>query len=109
MAADPSGGDHGRPRGQGAAKDPLYVYNGGFLTQPRLRRILDLAGYDIRLGKPGAPEDRIGVWGRSPTAPRGEAVAGNPPKPSGLGQDAVRAQAFSERLAVAIYMKSSSS
>ena len=52
----------------------LYVYNGGFLTQKRIRRILDLAGYDIALGKPG-PEDAIGIWGHSPTAPRGEAVA----------------------------------
>ncbi len=52
----------------------LYVYNGGFLTQPRIRRILDLAGYDIRLGAPG-PDDAVGVWGQSPTAPRGEAVA----------------------------------
>jgi capsular polysaccharide export protein len=59
----------------GTAAEPLYVYNGGFLTQPRLRRILQLSGYEIRIGKPGAPEDRIGVWGRSPTAPRGEAVA----------------------------------
>ncbi len=55
--------------------EPLFVFNGGFLTQPRLRRILQLAGYDIRLGKPGAPGDRVGVWGRSPTAPRGEVVA----------------------------------
>lgn len=39
-----------------------------------MRRILDLAGYDIRLGKPG-PEDMVGVWGQSPTSPRGEAVA----------------------------------
>lgn len=52
----------------------LYVYNGGFLTQGRVRRILDLAGYDIRLGAPG-PDDLVGVWGHSPTAPRGEAVA----------------------------------
>jgi len=52
----------------------LYVYNGGFLTQPRLRRILTLAGYDIRLGKPRAG-DMVGVWGQSPTSPRGEAVA----------------------------------
>jgi capsular polysaccharide export protein len=52
----------------------LFVYNGGFLTQRRLRRILELAGYDIRLGRPG-PEDMVGVWGRSPTARRGEAVA----------------------------------
>ncbi|MFN3664286.1 MAG: capsular polysaccharide biosynthesis protein, partial [Yoonia sp.] len=52
----------------------LYVYSGGFLTQPRIRRILTLSGYDIRLGAPG-PGDLIGVWGHSPTAPRGEAVA----------------------------------
>ncbi|MFZ1727183.1 MAG: capsular polysaccharide biosynthesis protein [Albidovulum sp.] len=52
----------------------LYVFNGGFLTQPRIRRILTLAGYDIRIGKPGA-DDLIGVWGHSPTAPRGEAIA----------------------------------
>ncbi|MCK0097659.1 capsular polysaccharide biosynthesis protein [Yoonia sp. F2084L] len=52
----------------------LYVYNGGFLTQTRVRRILDLAGYDIKLGKPG-DDDLVGVWGHSPTSPRGEAVA----------------------------------
>ncbi|EAR52586.1 capsular polysaccharide export protein KpsC [Oceanicola granulosus HTCC2516] len=52
----------------------LYVYNGGFLTQGRVRRILTLAGYDIRLGTPGA-DDLVGVWGQSPTSPRGEAVA----------------------------------
>lgn len=52
----------------------LYVYNGGFLTQRRLRRILQLCGYDIRLGLPG-PDDLVGVWGQSPTARRGEAMA----------------------------------
>ncbi len=52
----------------------LYVYNGGFLTQGRVRRILQLAGYDIRLGKPD-DGDLIGVWGQSPTSPRGEVVA----------------------------------
>ncbi len=52
----------------------LFVYNAGFLTQPRIRRILTLAGYEVRLGKPG-PEDAIGVWGQSPTSPRGESVA----------------------------------
>lgn len=52
----------------------LFVYNGGFLTQSRLRRILSLAGYDIRLGLPG-PDDLIGIWGNSPTAHRGKAVA----------------------------------
>ncbi len=52
----------------------LFVYNGGFLTQKRVRRILNLAGYDIRLGAPG-DGDAIGVWGQSPTSPRGEKVA----------------------------------
>jgi len=52
----------------------LFVYNGGFLTQTRVRRILALAGWDISLGLPGAG-DTVGVWGHSPTAPRGEAVA----------------------------------
>lgn len=52
----------------------LYVYNGGFLTQKRIRRIMTLAGYDISLGKPG-DGDAVGVWGHSPTAPRGERVA----------------------------------
>ena len=52
----------------------LYFYNAGFLTQPRLRRILTLAGHDLRLGLPG-PQDGVVVWGRSPYAFRGEAVA----------------------------------
>ncbi|NCU20283.1 capsular polysaccharide biosynthesis protein, partial [Candidatus Falkowbacteria bacterium] len=52
----------------------LFVFNGGFLTGRRLRRILTLAGYDLRLGLP-EPGDLVGVWGRSPTAARGEAVA----------------------------------
>lgn len=53
----------------------LFVYNGGFLTQGTVRRILELSGYDIRIGKPGAEGDMIGVWGQSPTSPRGEKVA----------------------------------
>ncbi len=64
-ARDDSAGDSARR---------LFVFSGGFLTQPRIRRILTLAGHDVRLGKPSRPDDRIGVWGRSPTAPRGEAV-----------------------------------
>ena len=52
----------------------LYVYNGGFLTQRRVRRILALAGYRISLGRPAA-SDLIGVWGNSPTAHRGLAAA----------------------------------
>lgn len=64
-AADPAAGDGLRR---------LFVYNGGFLTQRRIRRILELSGYDIRLGAPG-PDDLVGVWGQSPTSPRGEFVA----------------------------------
>lgn len=67
----PSGDDKAQ---SDAARQRLFVFNGGFLTQPRIRRILTLAGYDLRLGAPG-PNDAIGVWGKSPTAPRGEAVA----------------------------------
>ncbi|MFZ5962100.1 capsular polysaccharide biosynthesis protein [Thalassococcus sp. BH17M4-6] len=52
----------------------LCVYNGGFLTQPRLRRILSLAGYRVSLGLPRAG-DLVGVWGNSPTAHRGAAIA----------------------------------
>lgn len=57
--------------GQGSR---LFVYNGGFVTQPRLRRILDLAGYQLRLGLP-KEGDLVGVWGNSPTAHRGRSVA----------------------------------
>jgi capsular polysaccharide export protein len=52
----------------------LFFYNAGFLRQPRLRRILQLAGHEMRLGLPG-PNDGVAVWGRSPYARRGEAVA----------------------------------
>ncbi len=62
------------PAAAGDTSRRLFVFNGGFLTQGRIRRILTLAGYDIRLGKPG-PDDLIGVWGQSPTSGRGEAVA----------------------------------
>ncbi|SMH54478.1 capsular polysaccharide biosynthesis protein [Maritimibacter sp. HL-12] len=59
----------------GAARSRrLFVFNGGFLTQPRLRRILALAGWELRLGWPG-PNDNVGVWGHSPTAHRGGRVA----------------------------------
>lgn len=56
------------------ARRPLHVFSGGFLTEARVRRILTLAGYDLKVGVP--PKDGlVGVWGQSPTAPRGEAVA----------------------------------
>ncbi|MEL7212724.1 MAG: capsular polysaccharide biosynthesis protein [Pseudomonadota bacterium] len=52
----------------------LFVYNGGFLTQRRVRRILELSGYQIKLGAP-SDGDMVGVWGQSPTSGRGEKVA----------------------------------
>lgn len=62
--------------GTGPAADPrrVFAFNGGFFTQKRLRRIMALAGYPIRAGMPG-PEDLVAIWGNSPTAHRGRAVA----------------------------------
>lgn len=51
-----------------------YHFNAGFLTNARVRRILSLAGYDLRMGRPDAGDDVL-VWGHSPHAPRGEKVA----------------------------------
>jgi len=63
-----------RDAADGSTRRRLFIYNGGFLTQKRIRRILQLSGYDIKLGKPSG-DDMIGVWGQSPTSPRGEAVS----------------------------------
>jgi len=52
----------------------MFYFNAGFLKQPRVRRILHLAGYDLRLGMPQS-DDLIAVWGHSPYARRGEAMA----------------------------------
>ncbi|MCY4179962.1 MAG: capsular polysaccharide biosynthesis protein, partial [Litoreibacter sp.] len=51
----------------------VFYFNSGFFTQKQVRRILDLAGYDLTLGKPG-PDDQIAVWGKSPKSGRGEKV-----------------------------------
>ncbi len=59
---------------EGAIPRRLFHYNAGFWRDARLRRILALAGHELRLGLPG-PEDGVVVWGRSPYAARGEAVA----------------------------------
>ena len=58
----------------GSSARRLYVYNGGFLTQSRIRRILSLAGWDVQIGLP-KDDAYVGVWGKSPTSGRGEAVA----------------------------------
>ncbi|WP_240757934.1 capsular polysaccharide biosynthesis protein [Palleronia sediminis] len=51
----------------------LRVYNGGFARR-RIRRILQLVGWQIRTGWP-RDGDAVGVWGHAPTAWRGERVA----------------------------------
>lgn len=53
----------------------LYVYNGGFLTQKTVKRILSLSGFRVALGAPRNDRDLVGVWGHSPTRWRGETVA----------------------------------
>lgn len=68
-----SGGD-----GDDPAQTPplaLHYYTLGFLRQKRLRRILELSGYRLTPG--GTPRDGAGiaVWGHSPHARRGEAMA----------------------------------
>ncbi|MBU3030298.1 capsular polysaccharide biosynthesis protein [Paracoccus marinaquae] len=66
-----------RDRGSPAAGEfprRLCVYNGGFWSKPRLRRILSLAGWQLAAGLPGR-DDAVGVWGTSPTAWRGRRIA----------------------------------
>jgi capsular polysaccharide export protein len=58
----------------------LYVFNGGFLFQKRIRRILALSGHRISLGRPGA-NDLIGVWGNADTAHRGRRMAARTKSP----------------------------
>jgi len=58
----------------GAIPRRLFFYNAGFLRQPRLRRILHLAGHELHFGIPG-PQDGVVVWGHSPYAARGEWMA----------------------------------
>ena len=64
---------HASDAAAGAIPRRLFFFNGGFFA-PRLRRILSLSGHDLCAGLPGAG-DGVAVWGRSPTAWRGEAVA----------------------------------
>jgi capsular polysaccharide export protein len=52
----------------------LFHLNLSFLRDRRLRRILSLMGHDLRLGLP-SPGDGVAVWGASPTAWRGQALA----------------------------------
>lgn len=64
----------------GGAVSPrrLCVLSLGFARQPRLRRILALAGWPVRFGWPRSrpgPADAVGVWGQKPVAARGRWLA----------------------------------
>lgn len=52
----------------------LFAFSSGFLLQKRLRRILQLRGHQICVGRPGR-SDGIVVWGQSRTARRGAVIA----------------------------------
>lgn len=52
----------------------LFAYNFGFFRQPRLARILSLAGWQLRAGLPRRG-DHVAIWGASPTAWRGRRIA----------------------------------
>ncbi|MBA3908702.1 MAG: beta-3-deoxy-D-manno-oct-2-ulosonic acid transferase [Rhodobacter sp.] len=63
-----------RPEALTGVPRRLWHQNLSLLRNRRLRRMLDLAGHEVRFGLP-APGDGVLVWGRSPTAWRGEALA----------------------------------
>ena len=71
----------------GEASRRLFVLNAGFLTRPRLRRILALAGWRLAVGLPGRG-DAVGIWGASPTAWRGRAMAARTRAPLVTVEDA---------------------
>jgi capsular polysaccharide export protein len=52
----------------------LCALTAGFWREPRLRRMLALAGHELRFGLPG-PGDGVLVWGASPRAWRGQRTA----------------------------------
>ena len=64
---------HASDAAAGAIPRRMFFFNGGFFA-PRLRRIVALSGHDLCIGLPRAG-DGVAVWGRSPTAWRGEAIA----------------------------------
>ncbi|WP_300031741.1 capsular polysaccharide biosynthesis protein [uncultured Roseobacter sp.] len=59
--------------GHGSARR-LCVSSGGFPNQPRVKRILELSGYDVSIGPPG-DDDAVAVWGNSPATHRDEGLA----------------------------------
>ncbi|WP_425444844.1 capsular polysaccharide biosynthesis protein [Tabrizicola aquatica] len=64
----------GRKLGLTGVPRRLWHQNLSIARNHRLHRILELAGHELHLGLPG-PGDGVLVWGRSPTAWRGERLA----------------------------------
>lgn len=62
-----------QPAGENSLRR-LCVYNTGFLTQARIKRILALAGWQVSIGRPSG-DDWVGVWGNAPSAQRGVSMA----------------------------------
>ncbi|WP_312531639.1 capsular polysaccharide biosynthesis protein [Paracoccus sp. (in: a-proteobacteria)] len=58
----------------GTSSRRIFAFNGGFFKKGRVSRIMELAGYRPRFGLPG-PDDLVAIWGNSPTAWRGQAIA----------------------------------
>ncbi len=84
------------PAAEPAKDRRLFVYNGGFITQRRTRRILQLSGWKISLGYP-KDGDAVGVWGQSPTAQRGERIAASREAPIVRVEDAFLRSLFPGR------------
>ena len=81
----------------GPAKDRrLFVFNGGFISNRRVRRILQLSGYSLHLGMPRVG-DAIAVWGNAGTAHRGLAVAAKRDLPVVRVEDALLRSLFPGR------------
>jgi capsular polysaccharide export protein len=52
----------------------LRAYTGGFLRDRRLKRILELSGFDVRFGLPSG-DDLVAIWGHRPRGWRGRWMA----------------------------------
>ncbi|MEM8580855.1 MAG: capsular polysaccharide biosynthesis protein, partial [Pseudomonadota bacterium] len=57
-----------------APRSRLYLSSLSHLKHARIRRILTLAGFDIRIGVPN-PGDHVALWGEGHTADRGRWLA----------------------------------
>ncbi len=71
----------------GEAPRQLCHVNLGFLRDRRLARILELADLPLRFGRPRR-DDAVLVWGKTPAAARGEALAARYDAPLWRAEDA---------------------